>query len=141
MNNRNLSIFTTGSLLEPFSSYLQSPAAGAMPVDVEDSKSEWRIKADLPGFARQDVKVKLDDDILSIKASHVAQPGDEDDAENDNGIRYLISERSCSSLERKFRLAAGIDNAAISASLKDGVLTVTVPKPNPGSNGREIDVN
>ena len=112
-----------------------------MPVDVEDSNSEWRIKADLPGFARQDVKVKLDDDILSIKASHVAQPGDEADAEDDNGIRYLISERSCNSLERKFRLAAGIDNAAISASLKDGVLTVTVPKPNPGSNGREIDVN
>ena len=137
MNSSNLSIFRTGSLLDPFSSYLHSAAVATMPVDIEDDEAEWRIKADLPGIARKDVKVKLANDVLSIRASRTSER--QDDADEGDRIRYLVAERSCGSVERKFRLSSGIDGA-INASLKDGVLTVTVPKPD-SSSGKEIDVD
>ena len=141
MNSPNLSIFRTGSLLDPFSSYLHSAATATMPVDIEDGETEWRIKADLPGIARKDVAVKLDNDVLSIKASYTSARQDSSDEDGDGRIRYLVAERSSGSIERKFRLAAGIDNGSINASLKDGVLTVTVPKPDSSKNGRQIDIN
>ena len=143
MNNPTFSILRTGSLLDPFSSYFHSAAvAGTMPVDIEDDESEWRIKADLPGIAKKDVKVKLENDILSIKASYDSQRQNEcESGSDDNGkFRYLIAERNTGPIERKFRLAAGIDNGAINASLKNGVLTVTVAKPDNDRKGKEIDI-
>ena len=141
MNDANLSIFRPSSLLDPFSSYLHGAAASTMPVDIEDADREWRIKADLPGISKQDVRIKLDNDILSISASHDSQRQDSPGADGSGRVRYLIAERSTGSVERKFRLAGGIDNGAINASLKDGVLTVTVPKPDSSRNGKEIDIN
>lgn len=90
--------------------------------DMKETKTEYILKADLPGLQKEDVQISLNDDVLSIKGKRSFEEKKED--EKNHWI-----ERSYGHFERSFRAPADhVDSEKIRAEMKDGVLTVYLAK-------------
>lgn len=88
----------------------------------------------MPGMDEQSVDVSVQDDVLSIRAEK------KEDKEEKGANRY-VSERRYGLCARSFRLPANVDSDRIAASMKNGVLTVTLPKTEPSQPAkRKIDI-
>jgi HSP20 family protein len=87
--------------------------------DIEETEKEYRITAELPGLEEGDVEVLLQDGVLTVRG--------EKKAESENRNR-TYSERFFGRFERQIPLALDVDDTAVSATFRNGVLTVTVPK-------------
>lgn len=98
-----------------------SSQAESMAVDLVDHDDEFVVTVDLPGFERDDVEIEVTDHTLRIQAEHEEEI-EEEEAE------YLRQERRHKSTERSIRLPDEVDKEAVSARMKNGVLTITVPK-------------
>lgn len=88
--------------------------------DITDKGDSFVLEADLPGFKKDDIKIDLENDRLTIKAERHSNT-----ETTKNG--YVRRERSFGSFERSFDVS-GIDTAGIKANYTDGVLTLTLPK-------------
>ena len=93
-------------------------------MDVTESDSEIEITAELPGLQEKDVQVNFADDLLTIKGEKKA----EKEEKNKN---YRLLERSYGAFFRSIQLPSGTNADTIKASISNGVLKVTVPKPAP----------
>ena len=82
------------------------------------------VRADLPGLKKDDVKVEVDDGVLTISGER----RDEREEERDD---YYRSERSYGQFYRAIPLPDGIDDGQVEASFNDGVLEVSFPAPKP----------
>lgn len=120
-------------LLDRMGSELEVPAlSGGTAVDVADRGDEFVVTADLPGFDRDEVDVTLADTTLRIEAEH----GGETEVEEGE---YLRRERTREAASRTVRLPAAVDEAGVTATLDNGVLTVRLPKRD-AEGGREIEI-
>jgi HSP20 family protein len=99
--------------------------APTMKTDIRENDREFVLEADLPGFAKEDIRAEIKNGILTLCAEHKTEKN-----ETNGETRYVRKERSLQSYRRSFELN-GIDTAAITAAYKDGVLTVTLPKLEP----------
>ncbi len=97
------------------------PAAFSPAFEVKETKDAFLFKADLPGVKDKDLEIKLDGNRLTIGGKREAEREDTQDA-------YYTYERSYGSFLRAFTLPEGIDGDHVQADLKEGVLTVAVPK-------------
>jgi len=125
---------TTYGGIRPFSSFdifkemeaLENQFFGrqlpAFRTDIKENDEGFVLEAELPGFAKDEIKLELRDNILTISAEHKSESEDTAD-----GGKYLRRERSYGSFRRAFNLK-GIDVESIRASHKDGVLTLTLPR-------------
>ena len=93
-------------------------------MDVAETDKEIEITAELPGLAEKDVQVNVADNVLTIKGEKKSEKEEKDK-------NYRMYERSYGSFSRTLDLPAGINPDSIKASLSNGVLKVTVPKPAP----------
>lgn len=105
--------------------------AGSIAVDVEDRDDDVVVTADLPGYSKDDIDVTLADRTLRIAAESATEEV-EDDAD------FLRRERRRTSVERSVRLPAAVEEEDVSATYKNGVLAVTLPKR--AEEGQQIDV-
>ena len=101
-------------------------------VDIFEDKDAVKIMAELPGVKPEDVKLSLENNLLTIRG----EKKQEAEERNERVHRY---ERSYGSFERAFVLPSTVDGEKISAEYRDGVLTVTVPKAE-RARPREIPV-
>jgi HSP20 family protein len=101
-------------------------------VDVFEDKEAVRIVAELPGVSPEDVKLSLENNLLTIRG----EKKQEAEERNERVHRY---ERSYGSFERAFMLPTTVDGEKIAADYRNGVLTVTVPKAE-RARPREIPV-
>lgn len=91
------------------------------PVDIyEDTNNELVLKAELPDMKREDIHVTFENNVLTLKGERKLS----EDIKRDNFQRM---ERYYGSFTRSFTLPATVDGARITASYKDGVLTVRLP--------------
>jgi len=113
---------------------LDAPFAPARtpPVDVLDAGGAVEVRADLPGVAREDVDLRLAGGTLHLAADAPV------DAPED--ATYVTQERTRNRLDRAVDLPVPVEAEAVTASLTDGVLTVTLPKVSPTDEGTEIDI-
>lgn len=88
-------------------------------VEVIDRDKEVRISAELPGLGEKDVEVRVEDNVLILRGEKRTEF---DDAERQ------YSERSYGRFERHLALPAEVDEERASATFRNGVLTVTLPK-------------
>ena len=118
-----------------FRSFFAETAAPTMRVDVEDKGDSYLLTADLPGLKREDVRISVEDGVLTIAAEYNTEQ-----TEEDKNRRYLCRERRFRSLRRSFS-TEGIDEMGISAQYIDGVLHLTLPKLTEQKSGaRQIEI-
>ena len=101
-------------------------------VDIKEEEKRFVILADVPGVDPKDIDVSMDKGILSIKGERSEQSKDESD-------NFTRVERSWGSFYRRFALPDSADADGISASGKDGVLEISIPKK-PETTPRKITI-
>ena len=102
-------------------------------VDVADDGDAYVVTADLPGFDRSDIEVKLADRRLELSAEHETEMEDE-------GPDYVRRERRRGSVRRSVHLPGRVEAEGTEANYENGVLTVTLPK-HEADSGTDIPVN
>ncbi len=100
--------------------------------EVKETKDNFVFKADVPGVSVEDLDIKLTQNRLSVIGKREAEKEEKTDT-------YYACERSYGSFTRSFTLPDGIDADKIAADLKDGVLTLTLPK-RPEMKPKQINV-
>lgn len=90
-------------------------------IDIVDSKDNLVIYAEIPGMNKDDVKVKIHNDVLTIS-------GERKEPELPDRANCLIREREFGKFMRSVRLPYPIDINKVSAEYKDGILKITLPK-------------
>jgi HSP20 family protein len=101
-------------------------------VDVSENKEAVIVKAELPGVEQKDIAVSLQDGVLTIKGEKEAEKEEKDK-------RYHRVERSYGAFFRSMRLPAAVEAGKVTATFKDGVITITLPKA-PEAKGTAIPV-
>lgn len=91
-------------------------------VDIEDKKDHYEITCDMPGFKKEEIHISYENGILSLGAKKEDRK-DADDTEH----HYIRRERASVSFSRQFTVK-GIKEEGIKAALKDGILTIMLPK-------------
>lgn len=94
---------------------------GSPPVTIVDEKDKFVVYADVPGFAKADVKVMVADKKLTIKGELADKPAGD-------AHTVLAERRPMTSFDRSFQLADDIDAAKITAKLEHGLLRVVLPR-------------
>jgi HSP20 family molecular chaperone IbpA len=90
------------------------------PVDIFEDDEGITLHADMPGVTREDLEIRVDNDTLLIEGdSPIELP---------EGMQPLYADVRSSRYRREFGLSGELDTEAINASLKDGVLTLRIPK-------------
>jgi HSP20 family protein len=89
--------------------------------DISESDKEVTVTAELPGMSQKDVNVELANDTLTIS-------GEKKTETEQKGKHWYRMERSSGSFHRSIMLPADVDTGKASARMKDGVLTVIIPK-------------
>lgn len=101
--------------------------------DVRENKDAFVFKADLPGIKESDIDITLNANMLTISGKREAETRDQQDT-------WYAVERSFGSFARSFTLPEAADVDHIKAELKDGVLTLVLPKK-PELQPRKISVS
>jgi len=91
-------------------------------VDLYEREDSLVLKADLPGMSEDDVQIEVRDNVLTVS-------GERRDEQEEKQNGYYRVERSFGRFSRSLQLPGGIDTSAIAASFDNGVLQVTIPKP------------
>lgn len=102
-------------------------------VDIQETPKAYVFKADLPGMKDKDVEV-------SVTGNRLTLSGKREEEKHEEKASYHTWERSYGSFARSFTLPSGTEPDHVSADLKDGVLTVTVPKK-PEVQPKKVAVN
>lgn len=110
-----------GFLVRPMALEASEPAR-RMRIDVTEQDGAYKVLADLPGASKEDIKVEIANDTVSIAA------GARTEKDVKNGERVVHSERYVGRIARSFRLGEEIDEAKAAAKFSDGVLELTLPK-------------
>lgn len=99
----------------------RSFGAAAPPVDVVEMEKAYKVKAELPGMAAEQLDITCSDGYLLIKGEKKAE-------HEEKGENFLRRESSWGAFQRSIALPEAADMPAAEAHFKDGVLTITVPK-------------
>jgi HSP20 family protein len=111
----------------------QSERGFAPTFEVKETKDAYVFRADLPGVKDSDLEISLTGNRLSIS-------GRREQERQEQGDTFYASERTYGSFTRSFTLPEGIDGDNVSADLKNGVLTLSVPKK-PEVQPRKVTIN
>ena len=90
------------------------------PTNVFETKEAFVVRAEVPGLAEGDVSVSMEDDALVVRG--------ERKGEAPEGYRVHLRERASIAFTRKLALPGRVQADAVTATLKNGVLTITLPK-------------
>ena len=133
--HRSLDLFDPFRELSNFERGLFGKNSVAFSTDIRDIGDSYLLEADLPGFDKENIHIDIKNGLMTITAERHSNSEKKDS--NDN---VICSERSYGLFTRSFNLT-GIDEDAISAEYKDGVLSVNMPKKEKVSvEGRRLEI-
>ncbi len=108
-------------LWAPFLSTARNTNTFSARFDVKEDADAIYLKADLPGIQEENISISLEGNKLKISGERTAE-------EKKACETYYLYERRAGSFHRTFRLPSHANGEAVEASLKDGVLSLTIPK-------------
>lgn len=111
-----------------------SEAAASSPrLDVNETEKTYEIKAEMPGVKKEDLKVSIDHDRITIEGECRTA------SERREGENVVYSERSTGKLMRSFMLPTEVDDTAAQAKLENGILSLSLPKKQ-GSEAHRLTI-
>ena len=119
-------------LIRSFGSLESFEEVESFPIDISETENEIIVRADLPGFSKDEVSVNATENALTIEAGHKEE-------RRERGEKYYTVERRVGSLRRVISLPLEVDPEKAKAKMKDGVLEVILPKKEK-KKGKEIKV-
>lgn len=118
--------------------FFDRDSAFALRSNVSETEDEICVTAELPGLTDKDVEVSIAGDHITIKGE---KKSEKEEKKEEKGREFHRVERMSGSFHRSMRLPFEIDPDKVDATVKDGVLTVTVAKPaEVAAKTRKIDV-
>jgi HSP20 family protein len=90
-------------------------------IDVQETEKEYLVKADLPEIRKEDMKIAIDDGVLSME-------GERKQEKEEKNKKFHKVERVYGKFVRRMALPNDVDETKVSAEFKDGVLNVHLPK-------------
>ena len=102
-------------------------------VDISENDGQYLVKADIPGVAKEDIKVTVDNNILTIQ-------GERKQEQEEENKHFHRVERFYGSFSRSFTLPDDADSASLKAAAQAGQLTVTIPKKVSATSASAVQV-
>ena len=102
-------------------------------VDITETDTAYLIKGEIPGVNKADVKINIEAGMITIRGERKQEKEEKDK-------KFHRIERSYGSFMRSFRLPDNVDETAVKAEFKDGMISVTLPK-SAKSKAKSIDVS
>jgi HSP20 family protein len=110
------------------------PGTWSPHVDVVERNGQFVVRADLPGMGREDIKVDVEDDLLTIQGERKHCTKEEQDG-------YCYTECNYGSFYRTIPLPAGAETSKAAAQFHNGVLEITMPAiPQDGKKARRVEI-
>ena len=125
--------FGKGYFIRPFP--VPAEVDLTMKVDVKEAEKEFTVLAEIPGVKKEDIAVDVEGDTVSVRAEVKREKEEKKDE------KVVHSERSYGMVSRSFTLPVEVDDQAVKAEYKDGVLKLTLPKKSNGAGARRISVS
>ena len=124
------------SVYEPMLNFRQRVADWLSPAsDASANDDAYHITLELPGVTEDDIDVSVHEGVLTVK-------GEKTQEREEKGDTWFFSERQYGSFSRTFRLPADADGDRVEAHLKDGVLSLSVPKrKDTGGEAKKVAIN
>lgn len=102
-------------------------------IEVLQNNEQFMVRADLPGVTKDDVKVELTDELLTIS-------GERKEEKEEKGEGFYRSERSYGSFYRQVPLPQGAKTQNAAATFNNGVLEITIPAPKVEPSVRKLEI-
>ncbi|BBE30198.1 heat-shock protein Hsp20 [Tepiditoga spiralis] len=118
-------------LFEEFDNLLNAAPTRDMKIDIYEDEKSLNIEAELPGVTKKDIKINLEDNVLSIRC-------DKKEEKEEKGKNYFRRERVFGTFERSFKLPENVDVEKIDANFENGILKLNIPKKEKQNNSKEI---
>lgn len=123
-----------------------SGAIPAINLDVSETKTDWHIKADIPGLKKEDIKVTFDDGTLEISAERKYSRQSEDankdskadTAKEEDYHKFHFSEITYGKVYRSLKFPPTADEQKLDASYENGVLHITLGKKNVNEKTKKV---
>lgn len=111
------------SFFSDFFRPLARTAGERMPaIDVHENEGNYLVKVDLPGVKKEDIKVSLDNGVLSIRAQTQSEETEEKEG------KLIRQERHYGEFLRQLSVGSDVDATAVKAQFDNGVLSLSLPK-------------
>ena len=131
---RRMPIYRPAHEFDDFFPGMSKAMMNAFNTDIIDTGDAFELNAELPGFKKEDIKISVEKDFLTISAERKQE-------ENEEKPNFVKRERFYGSYSRSFDLS-GINTEAISAAYNNGVLTLILPKiKEEAPASRQIEIN
>ena len=113
------------SLADPFRNFGSRLAEWVAPAsEASGNDNSYHISIELPGVEEKDITLSAENGVVSLK-------GEKKTEREEKGETWFFSERQYGSFSRSFRLPPDAQADKVDATIKDGVLTITIPKAKP----------
>lgn len=104
-------------------------------VDISETDTAYLIKGEIPGVNKDDVKVDIEDGMITLR-------GERKQEKEEKGRKFHRVERSYGCFARSFRMPDDVDESAVKAEFKDGMISITLPKSaQPRAKAIEVSVS
>ncbi len=127
-------MFDWSPLHKSFLSRLGEERLWSPAIEIQDKKDHIVVKAELPGVDKKDIKISIENDVLSIK-------GETRKEQEEKTKEHYYSEITYGKFYRTIPLPVPVQEKKAKATYKDGILTITLPKKEPTeTKGVEIEI-
>ncbi|XP_028772253.1 small heat shock protein, chloroplastic [Neltuma alba] len=130
--------FSTGEWPMPVSDRGGYPR-GRTPWEVKEGEKEYKMRFDMPGMTKEDVKVWVEEKVLVVKAEKERKKNGDEGEEDDDDDGEVWSAKSYGRYNSRIVLPENVAFEKIKAEVKDGVLYITMPKAS--SSSRILDIH
>lgn len=127
----NVDEWFKGFGMRPFSMETDTPSL--IKIDLTENDTTYTVRAEIPGMKKEDVKVQVDGNRVSISAET------KQEKEEKEGERVICRERYQGSSYRSFTLSSDVDESKAHAKFENGVLELTLPKKN-GKTSKQLEI-
>ena len=133
--NRAFAAYDPFKEMEELEKHFFGRQVPAFKTDIRETEDAYILEAELPGFSKEDIRAEVRNGYLTIHADRKTSSEEKDEKSG-----YIRRERSYGSFTRSFDLA-GIQSDNITASYKDGILSLTLPKVKTKTEeGRQLEI-